>query len=383
MEKKELKMGLGTSIVLFLLIAIIILTFTFYMIKLNNDKKTEIKEPVRNTDLPQTEGVTVVPTMQDKINADSSWCATFQLVWNDMKNEIVGQDVVFTPQEEMAENLNKEEFTEDMISSEYYYKKYGFKTLELKEEIQNGIKEKFNQESDILDDFDWSQDALNDPNNPYVRRYFLYTMLYRKFEFINEFDKLDNSDFGEYKDVEYFGIDSGTDNSVGEQIQVLYYNSQDDFAIIVNTKTNDEVIFCKNPKGETFKQIFDNMINEASRYSGDTNFDDIDEFKAPNLAFNIKREYSEFQGKPFKTMNGSGEIEKAIQTIEFSLDKSGGEIKSEAAMDVVTYTAIAEPEKKEEPRYFYVDNAFAIFLREKGKDIPYFAARVDNLNKFQ
>ena len=377
MEKKEFKIGLGTAIMLFLLIAIIIVAFTFYMIKVNNSKN------VKATNLPQTEGVTVVPTMQDKITADSSWCCTFQLVWNDMKNEIVGQDVVFTPQEEMAENLNKEEFTEDMISDEYYYKKYGLKTLELKEEIENGIKEKFNQESDILYDFDWSEDALNDPNNPDIKRYFLYTMLYRKFEFLNEFDKLDNADFGEYKDVEYFGIDSGTDNSVGEQIQVLYYNSQDDFAIIVNTKTNDEVIFCKNPKGETFKQIYDNMINEANNYSGDENFEDIDEFKAPNLAFNIKREYTEFQGKPFNTVNGEGEIEKAIQTIELSLDEKGGEIKSEAAMELIEYSAIIEPEEKDEPRYFYVDDTFAIFLREKGKDVPYFAARVDDITKFQ
>lgn len=378
MEKKEFKIGLGTAIMLFLLIAFIIVAFTFYMIKVNNNKNA------KTTNLPQTEGITVVPTMQDKITADSSWCCTFQLVWNDMKNEIVGQDVVFTPQEEMAENLNKEEFTEDMISSEYYYKKYGLKTLELKEEIENGIKEKFNQESDILDDFDWSKAALYDPNNPDIKRYFLYTMLYRKFEFLNEFDKLDNADFGEYKDVEYFGIDSSTDNDVGDQIDVLYYNSEDDFAIIVNTKTNDEVIFCKNPKGETFKQIYDNMINEANNYSGDKSFADIDEFKAPNLTFNIKKEYTEFEQKVFYTINGEEKyIDKALQTIELSLDKSGGEIKSEAAIDMVDTTALIDPQEEFKPRYFYVNDTFAIFLREKGEDVPYFAARVDDINKFQ
>ena len=37
----------------------------------------------------------------------------------------------------------------------------------------------------------------------------------------------------------------------------------------------------------------------------------------------------------------------------------------------------------EEPRYFYVDDTFAIFLREKGKTKPYFAGRVDDINKFQ
>lgn len=381
MEKKEFKIGLGTTIMLFLLIAIIIVAFTVYMIKVNKDEKIGFKEPITNTNLEQTEGVSVVPTMQDKISADSSWCCTFQLVWNDMKNEIVGQDVVFTPQEEMAENLNKEEFTEDMISDEYYYKKYGIMTFSLKEEIENAIKEKFNQESDILDDLNWNE-AETENETSSITNYLFYTMLYRKFEFLYKFDKLENGDFGEYKNVEYFGINSSTDNEVGDQIDVLYYNSQDDFAVVLNTKTDDEVIFCKNPDGETFKQIYDNMNQKASNYIGDTNFNDMDEFKAPRLDFDIKREYTELEGKLFKTIDGEAQIGKALQTIKLSLDENGGEIKSEAAI-VLKESLAAEPAAEEEPRYFYVDDTFAIFLKEKGKDAPYFAARVDDITKFQ
>ena len=394
MEKKQFKIGIGTAIMLFLLLIIILIGVAVYIISRNNKEETntgELKQAevvtAEDTQLEQTENVTVVPTMQDKITADSSWCATFQLVWNDMKNEVVKKDIIFTPQEEIAENLNKEEFTEDMISDEYYYKKYGLKTLELKEEIKKGIKEKFNQESDILDKFSWSEDALNDPNNSDVKRYFFYTMLYRKFDFIKEFDKLDNGTFSkEYKDVKYFGIDGDTDDSVGDQIDVLYYNSKDDFAIILNTKTDDEVILCKNPKGETFKEIYNNMNNEADKYEGSSKFKDIDEFKMPNLEFNIEREYEEVEGKAFKTADpiyDTAVIVKAIQTIKFSLDEKGGEIKSEAAIDVKNFTtSVAEP-KKEEPRYFYLDDTFVIFLREKGNDLPYFAGRIEDISKFQ
>ena len=114
--------------------------------------------------------------MSDIITKDSSWCGTFQLVWNDMKNNVVKNDIVFTPQEKMADNLNKEEFTQDMISDKYYFKIYGLKSLELKEQIEKGIKEKFNQESDILNDFNWSESELDDPNNVDVRRYFFYVI---------------------------------------------------------------------------------------------------------------------------------------------------------------------------------------------------------------
>ena len=92
------------------------------------------------TKLEMAEGITVVPTMNDTITADSSWCGTFQLVWNDMKNEVVKKDIVFNPQLEMVENLNKEDFNESMLSEDYYFKIYGLKTLELKEQIENGRK---------------------------------------------------------------------------------------------------------------------------------------------------------------------------------------------------------------------------------------------------
>ncbi len=242
------------------------------------------------TKLEVADGITVVPTMNDIITSDSSWCGTFQLVWNDMKNEVVKQDVVFNPQLEIVENLNKEDFNESMLSEDYYFKIYGLKTLELKEQIENGIKEKFNQTSDIIDDFDWSEGGLDNPNVADIRRYFFYTMLYRKFEFLNAFDKLENGEFGDkYNNIEYFGIDKNTKNSVGNQIEVLYYNSKDDFAILINTKTNDEVIFYKNPTGNNFNEIYKNMNDESKKYTGSKSFKDVDEFKAPNLTFNEKK----------------------------------------------------------------------------------------------
>lgn len=365
-----------------LVTTVVVILLVFLVIMLINRKGNT------PTILEKTNGISVVPTMNDKITADSSWCGTFQLVWNDMKNEIVKKDVIFTPQLDMVENLNKEDFNESMLSEDYYYKIYGLKSLSLKEQIEKGIKEKFNQTSDILDDFDWSEDGLDDPNNKDVRRYFFYTMLYRKFEFLQEFDKLDNDKFGnKYTDIKYFGIDKNTKNSVGNQIRVLYYNSKDDFAVLVNTKTDDEVIFCKSPKGNTFNEIYKNMNNESNKYTGSKSFKDLDEFKAPNLTFNEKREYKELANKPFKTADphyDTAEIMKAIQTIKFSLDEKGGEIKSEAAIDMkVTSTAIDTKPKKDEPRYFYVDDTFTIFLREKGKTMPYFAGRIDDITKFQ
>ncbi|MCL2341884.1 MAG: hypothetical protein FWC53_02260 [Firmicutes bacterium] len=117
------------------------------------------------------------------------------------------------------------------------------------------------------------------------------------------------------------------------------------------------------------------MNNESYQYTGSKFFEDGDEFKAPNLNFNELKEYKELENKDFTIENGTiANITKAIQAIQFSLDEKGGEIKSEVAMGCIL--------SDEAPRYFYVDNTFAIFLRESGQTLPYFAGRIENITKF-
>lgn len=322
-------------------------------------------------ELKETKGVDVVPTLSDKISKDTSWCPTFQLIWNDFKNDIVKQDIKFEKKLDMLDNLNKEDFTKNDISDSYYYKIYGRKNLELKSKIENAIKEKFNQKSDILDQFDWSSDAL-DSGEDVIDRYFLYSMLYREFEFNKKFDTF-NDKFKDIKNVEYFGIIKES-NLIRNQIKVYYYNNENDFAIKLITKNNDEVIVIKNPKGETFEEIYNNIKDKQT-----TSFNSDDNFMMPKIDFNVLREYSELENKEIETIDGIYTIEKAIQSIKFSLDEKGGKVKSEAGMDV-KFEATASDNKI---RNFYVDDTFALFLKESNKDKPYFALRVDDISKFQ
>lgn len=321
-------------------------------------------------ELKETKGVDVVPTLSDKISKDTSWCPTFQLIWNDFKNDIVKQDIKFEKKLDMLDNLNKEDFTKNDISDSYYYKIYGRKNLELKSKIENAIKEKFNQKSDILDQFDWSSDAL-DSGEDVIDRYFLYSMLYREFEFNKKFDTF-NDKFKDIENVEYFGIIKNND-VVREQIKVYYHNDENDFAIKLITKNNDEVIIIKNPKGETFDEIY-NSVKDKKIHE----FNDKDNFMMPKIDFNVLREYDELENKEIVTLDGIYTIEKAIQSIMFSLDEKGGKVKSEAGMDVKYETSTIE-----KYRNFYVNDTFALFLKESNKDKPYFALRVDDINKFQ
>ena len=370
--------------IILIIIFAICMAWLKYRICAKNCKIENSVENINQTSKKEenSENIDVVATRNDEIASDTTWCGTFQLVWNDMINEVVKQDVILEEQLPIVENLNQQDFSEDLISSEYYYKKFGLKTLDLKNEIENGIKQKFNETSDILDDFDWSEDALN-KGEPDLQRYFFYTMLKRDFTYKYEFDQLENGLFaGKYSNIKYFGINDSTEDKVRKQIDVLYYESPENCAVILNTVEGDQVILCRGMQGSTFREIYDNMMQKSEEYQESSRFKDIDYLTIPEIDFNIKREYKELENKRFETADkNSAKIEKAIQSIKMKMDKKGGSIKSEAAIDMMVESAM--PIEEEKPRYFEFTDEFTIFLSEAEKEEPYFAAHISDITKFQ
>ena len=390
-NKKIIKIKLHTAIILvllFIFLLALIIVFSIKRGKSNNTSKplsyinVETQEDT-STYLEYSEDIEVVATLEDKITRNSAWCGTFQLVWNDMVNNVVKQDVVFTPQKQIVENLNKQTFTEDQLSEEDYYKVYDLLTQDLKEKIEKAIKSKFNEKSDILDMINWSN--VPKDNSGYLddyRKYLFYTMLKKEFNFKRDFDELENGTFGtKYDDVKYFGIDENSDSKLYSQVEVLYYNSQNDFAIILNTKEGEQVILCRGAEADSFATIYNNLVEKTNNYTGNKNFTENDYLKVPNIKFNILKEFNELCNNVFYSKDGKlCNIEQAIQTIQVEMDKSGGKIKSEALISMKT-CAIAP--QKEENRYFYLNDEFTIFLKEADKDAPYFAANIEDITLFQ
>ena len=366
----------STKIILAVLIIIAIIIGTMFLIDLNRMKhnKQVIFSTWGRKYVPPAKvntKLSVVTSLEDEITSNTAWCGTFNLIWNDLKNDLAKQDIIFSPQPKMVDNLNKGTFNTSYLSEDSYYKVYGTPTPEFKKQIEKAIKEKFNETSSILDDFNWENGQDGD--------HFLYVMLKKQFEFPKVFTKLENGDFGKYKNVKYFGIDSSTDEAVRDQVEVLYYNSSSDFAIKLKTKQNDEVIISRGNTENNFGDIFKSITEKSSKYKGMHSFSETDKLKIPKISFNLKQEITEVENKPYTFSNGDiYYIEKALQTIEFDLDEKGGRIKSEAGM--MTKLSAAMPE---EPREFMVDDTFTIFLKEKGKDLPYFAAQISDISQVQ
>lgn len=311
--------------------------------------------------------INVILSLIDELKDNSIWCGTFNLIWNDFKNDIVKQDIIFTPQLKIVENLNKNTFNINHLSENSYYKIYGKPSIELKNKIKEEIKNKFNETSDILDDFNYNEN-----------KYFLYVMLKKEFKFLNPFSKLNNAPFKNYSNIEYFGINKMTEDIVRSQVKVLYYNSTTNYAIKLITKTNDEVIISLGNTSNTFLNIYNEILEKTSEYRGNINLTDTDKVQIPCLNFKIKKEFIELENKPFLFKDKSEyTIDKALQTIQITLDETGGKIKSEAGMaSKMMLSPIL-------PRNFIFNNNFCLFLKEKDKELPYFAIKVTDIILFK
>ncbi len=308
----------------------------------------------------------MTPTYTSKISSidtNKIWIGTFNLVWNDFMNDIIGGKIEFEDgYSELAEELNKQTFTVSELSEKSYYKIHGQSTLKLKEQIEKGIKEKFNENSKILDKVDWG--------NP--DSYTLYAMLKKEFNYLEKFPTLPNSTFGNSDEkVKYFGIDSGTKDDAKINVEVLFYNSKQDFAIKLKTKEGEEAILYKSTgEGKSFEENYTELLEKQNSYKGETTFQKNDRIKIPYIKVNEEINYDELCGRMIK--GTSWYIRQALQTVDFELNNYGGSVKSEALIEALK-SSIGQIE-----RDFSFDSDFLLFLKEEQKEKPYFALKVDN-----
>lgn len=310
----------------------------------------------------------IIPTYTSKLSTMDSnkvWVGTFNLVWNDFMNDVVKGKVEFEDGEsELANELNKQSFKANQLSENSYFKIHGQAMGgDLKNKIKNGIKQKFNEDSKLIDRIDW-----NDSNG-----YVLYAMLKKEFEFLEPFStamgsmKFNNSETR----VKCFGVDSSNKPEASKNVEILFYNSEDDFAIKLKTKEGEEVILYKTTgENKSFEENYKEIKKQQINYSGKNTFEENDILRIPFIKVNDEINYDELCGREIK--NSNYYIKQALQTIDFELNNVGGSVKSEAVIDA-TNKAWTEKTRK-----MIFDSDFILYLKEESKEQPYFALKVDN-----
>lgn len=291
---------------------------------------------------------------------NKAWCVTFQLVWNDFMDKVnYGKPILLAGgNPPIATELNRRLYTTDILSENSYYKKDGVISKRLKKQIEKDIQKKFNEKSDILGLIDWTAKDS----------YLFYAMLKKDFQFTTPFDKLEASTFAGNGKVNYFGINAKSEHKLRKNVDVLFYNSEEDYAIKLLTKQNEEVILYKTKKDESFENLYAYITQQEKN----TEFGNEDKLSIPDIKIDKTIEYPELCGKKIKGTNKV--ISQAIQTIKFNMDNKGGSLKSEAAL--VTMRMSANHQKA---KHYNFNDEFVIFLKEAKSDLPYFAGRIEDL----
>ena len=317
----------------------------------------------------------LTPTFNFMLEEEQSkiWVGTFQLAWNSMldyleveKAEVEGGN---TP---LIDELNKKIFTREQLSEEDYYIAVGEPTFQFGNETKEEIEEKFGIETDILDNIM----PKSENENPTGFQMIIYALLNKEFNFLNEFDRLENGKFKESEElVKYFGIDSYTDEQANDNVTVLFYNSEEEFAVKLNTKENEEVYLYRTNEEKAFDDIYKDMLNKYKKYKGNEKFTERDLLEIPYISLNESISYDELINKDIVNANERFKISSALQDIEFTLNNKGGKVISEAEITIVQSL---QELNAEEPRKFIFNDNFYMFLKEKDKELPYMALKIDN-----
>ncbi len=315
--------------------------------------------------------VKINPTYTEKMgdtNMNNIWVGTFQLVWNEFMDQRVKGKIEFEDGNNyLSDELNKKSFSKDMLNTNDYYIKIGKTQPELKEEISNDVKNKFNiQKLTLLDNINFNSDEK-------FESYTLYSMLFKKFTFIKPFDKLKylESFASSNEKIQYFGINNASDENLNDNVEVLFYNNESDFAVKLRTNENEEVLLYRSDSNDSFMELYTQIVEKNKNYNGDKEFKKHDELKIPYINIDTIINYSELCGKIIKNTNGLY-IKSALQNVKFSLNEKGGNLISEAGLKDI-YLSLSE-----DPRFFYFTDKFILFLKEADKIQPYFALKVDN-----
>lgn len=314
----------------------------------------------------EVNSIEVLPTMNTQSTAQNRiWVGTFQLVWNELTDKIVKAPVKFLDfDSQMANNLNQKQFKKSNLNEKSYYVKSGIVSPALKAEIEKNIKSKFHETSDILKMFDFTY-------NP--EKIFVYAMLKKDFRFTNAFDKLATGNFGNSQEkVKYFGINDNSNPKLYKNVNVLFYNDDNDFAVKLYTKGKDEVLLYRTNDDKTFDKYYAELNDKTAKYSGDKNFVKNDTLTIPDIKLYQATSFNELEGHQIVGTNM--QIDKTIETVDFRMNNKGVKLKSEAAI-MLRCMSLAPRDGRD----FTFNNNFVLFLIEKNQNTPYYAMKVSDV----
>ena len=364
---------------------------------------TIIKEPeaIDSNDLEQTSIVATLDSPFPKYH-NVIWCSTFQMAWDMLKRDIIGEPVEVPGAEKLADSLNKAEFSDKNIENESYFATAGFLADGIIAEIIDEMTQLFPTEpAPVFDGIDEL------PLETIITYSYLNAVIEFEYPFYtsnNEFDFQDSN--GTLTEVMSFCTrsDSDSSNMVREQVDVLYYKHDDqtsetEFAIDLCIHTNPyQVVLACVPQQKNLGKTVDYAEQKISEFKQDPNYEQMRKLQpaltggrfgerpaetltVPDVLYKLTHHFAELEGKALGNqpwLDQGYYIRKAMQKTDFTLGRTGVVLKSDAQIVVPPLGQLPEP------RRFDFNKPFLIYVKKREPAAsPFFVMWVDNAELMQ
>jgi len=359
---------------------------------------TKEPEAIDSNELEQTSIVATLDSPLPKYQ-NVIWCSTFQMAWDKLKNDIIGEPVEVPGAEKLANSLNAAQFSDKNIEGESYFATAGLLADGIIEQIQEEMTQRFPSEpAPVFDGIDGlpleTIIAYSYLNADIEFEYWFYVNNY-------EFD-FQNSN-GTISEVTSFCIPTNKSNSARQQVDVLYYKhgdqeSESEFAVdlFVHSDPYQVVLACV-PQQKNLNKTVASVEQKFSEFQQDPNYEqlrklqpavrlrsgaerDADSLIVPDVLYKLTHHFVELEDKAIGNqpwLDQGYSIRQAIQMIDFTLGRTKIALKSDAQI-------VVPPFGQPEPRRFEFNRPFLIYIKKRGPAAsPFFVMWVDNAELMQ
>jgi hypothetical protein len=321
-----------------------------------------------------TESTRVTPHMDVPIETGRNvvFCSTFHIAWNEMRNDIIGEDIRLEKPLEIVRQLNHGRMTKADIGEEDFLSMVGYGGKDIIGKINQALKVKFGDDAPVVDDVYNDDDII-----------LAYAFLCKELQFEHVFEDFLNpihfAANGRSTPVEGFGIFKYSQNhhrNLRDQVEIIDYKNMRDFIICLGSKhPDDEIILANVEPGRTLLETFEQVDRRTarSRSNGRTHsLNRNDVLQIPKLDVSMNHSYTSLL--QLHLLNKGFEkyfIAEARQDLKFRLDECGATTKSEA-------TLVLKKGPPPEFKLLRFNNPFLLYIKKKDAKYPYFAIWVEN-----
>lgn len=193
--------------------------------------------------------------------------------------------------------------------------------------------------------------------------------------------------------VQSFGM-IAFDEQIAKNVTLLSYTNDDSFIIsIATTADKHELLLAKGYNNQNTLQNVNTAIEMAVTTSKNSKTNKNawkysiapeDQIIIPEIRFNVINTYTQLLQEKLTTASTTYKIEKAEQSIAFTLDQVGAHVKSIAEVENVTTDSTGSFEEElPHPKHLWLNGPFSIIARKKNKETPYLFIKIENTELLQ